>query len=513
MLSSPRAKARSGLSLPEDQPGLRPLTISVIAATVGLVVTAISLLGNWVRPYWLDEAATLRAARVNGDTLLSFLSHLDAVHGFYYMGIHAWIELFGESEFSVRAVSGLAAGLGAAGIVVLCAQFRRIHVGVVAAIIFPFLPRIVQMSAEGRSYAMSAAFVVWGIVALVNAARRNRWWAWALYVVVVVTGTYMFLYSVLILAVHLAYVLVMYAWSQVLRRFIISAIIIVALVSPVVYLAYGQKGQISWISNSERDPFQAFVVAPTFASHLVFASVAGLLIVLYLLALMKSSRRDERPLAIVIAAWIVLPTALLGLADAAVGSLYVARYLTFTTPAMAILLGLSIYSFRARWLRVVALVVVLAVSIPGFVAARSNEGGAASDYRAIADAVSAHACEGDAIWLQEDGDIAKRPRWSIYAYPDRYQGLNDIAFVKSGMKDGTLRDYTRKIEDVGAKVKYEDRIWLVTTKAKTEKGAAMHAELTRLGLATGDVIFTGTSVITEYLNHGATPANCYTESR
>lgn len=480
----------------------------MLAVTIGTVVAALSLLGNWVRPYWLDEGATLRAARVNGATLLSFLSELDAVHGLYYMAIHAWIEVFGESEFAVRSVSALAAGLAAAGIVVLCAQFQRRSIGIVAALIFALLPRTVQMSAEGRSYALSTACVVWGVVALVRAARTGGWWAWTLYVFTVVLGTYVFLYSVLIVAVHAVYVLCRHRQLRALRAFAISAGIIVALVSPLVQLAYGQKGQIDWIANYEWNPFHSFVISPSFAWNSVWATVAGVLLLGSFVRLARPERRDERMPAFLLVMWIALPTALLAIADATIGSLYVARYLTFTTPAMAILLALAVCSLRSRWGRAIAAITLISVGIYGFVSDRYPDESTTSGYRTIADSVERFSCPGDAFWLQEDGDVENRPRWALYAYPDRFTELTDLAFVRNGLRNGSLRDVTVKPADIASRLDGVDRIWVVTTTDRTPHGNAVQSELTRLGWALGNVYELPVGMMTEYLSAGTVPGEC-----
>src|SRR6059058_2447370 len=73
-----------------------------VALAFGLAATVVAASGSWIPSLWGDEAATLMSARRPVGSLLSMLTHVDAVHGLYYLMMHAWTAVFGISAFALR---------------------------------------------------------------------------------------------------------------------------------------------------------------------------------------------------------------------------------------------------------------------------------------------------------------------------------------------------------------------------------------------------------------------------
>jgi uncharacterized membrane protein len=69
---------------------------------------------------WRDELCSISAARRSLPDLFAMLHHVDAVSGFYYLLLHAWIALFGDSLLAVRIPSLLAMGGAAAFVAMRC---------------------------------------------------------------------------------------------------------------------------------------------------------------------------------------------------------------------------------------------------------------------------------------------------------------------------------------------------------------------------------------------------------
>ncbi|TFD69025.1 glycosyltransferase family 39 protein [Cryobacterium sp. Hb1] len=200
-------------------PGRRNRT----AAVVGLVALVISIAGSGVPAFWSDEVATLRAVRLSWQELFAFIEHKDAVHAAYYSLLKLWVGMFGASELATRSLSALAVGAAAAGLVILVTSMTSLRVAVIAGVIFAVLPRTTSMGIEARSFALSAAVAVWVTIVLLVAARTRDWRWWALYAVIVAAGTYIFLYTVLILAVHFVFLLLDYRVRRVLAAWLFAA--------------------------------------------------------------------------------------------------------------------------------------------------------------------------------------------------------------------------------------------------------------------------------------------------
>jgi len=63
---------------------------------------------------WFDESATISAsASRTVPELWRLLTHIDAVHGLYYLLMHGWFAIFPPTEFWSRFPSCLAVGVAA----------------------------------------------------------------------------------------------------------------------------------------------------------------------------------------------------------------------------------------------------------------------------------------------------------------------------------------------------------------------------------------------------------------
>ena len=145
------------------------------ALSVGLLAALLGSAFSWRPSYWYDEAATVFASQRRLPDLWRLLDHQDAVHGLYYLGMHFWFRLVGESEFTARLPSAIAVGVAAAGVVVLGRELANPRVGLLAGLAFAILPRVTWAAVEVRSFAATTTAAVWLTVAMLVAVRRGRW--------------------------------------------------------------------------------------------------------------------------------------------------------------------------------------------------------------------------------------------------------------------------------------------------------------------------------------------------
>ena len=82
------------------------LLVPLVPGVLGLI-TGIYHLG--VPPLWRDEAATKAIAGRPVGQILATMPHDDVVHGAYYLVVHVFIRLFGNSDGALRLPSALAA--------------------------------------------------------------------------------------------------------------------------------------------------------------------------------------------------------------------------------------------------------------------------------------------------------------------------------------------------------------------------------------------------------------------
>jgi mannosyltransferase len=159
------------------------------------------------------------------------------------------------------------------------------------------------------------------------------------------------------------------------------------------------------------------------------------------------------------ALWVALPTGLMLLLGLALSPVYQARIVTWSSPGMALLLAVAITGFRRRKISIALIALLVVASAPTWVAQRlpASKGGGA-DLAQLSSYVESQARPGDAFLLDATGTVSTRPRQALYAYPQRFERLDDIAFLRSGLPEGRFTDATLDLEDEDDSVVLRERL-------------------------------------------------------
>jgi mannosyltransferase len=408
---------------PADQPRA-PRSIAIIASALGVLGAVVSFAGSWIPSFWGDEAASVMSAERPLESLFMELGQVDAVHGAYYLFLHYWIGLFGTGELSVRLPSAIAVGFVVAGVVVLSDRLFTRRVALIAGIVSIVLPRITYMGAEGRSYAIATAVAVWLTILLLELIARQKPAnaLWVLYGAGVALAIYVFLYLGLMLVVHGAILLVMRAPSAKISRWLAACAVGLVVASPVIVFGLAEHGQLAFLQFRDYATFGNIAVEQWFGNA-VFAVLGwGFMIVAGVLAII----RRQRAVAL-LALWLIVPMVALLAVDRLIVPTYNVRYLSFCAPAAAVLIAVGVDALRRRWLAVAAVVALVGVAAPTYVAQRgpfAKDGG--SDLRQSAEAIAKLAKPGEGVVFDDDVKISQRRRLAIDLYPSDFAGLKDI---------------------------------------------------------------------------------------
>lgn len=311
--------------------------------TVAVFAIGVSAAGAARPSLWFDEAATISAATRTVPELWQLLGNIDAVHGLYYLLMHAWFAVFPATEFWSRLPSCLAVGVAAAGVVVLGRQLSSRTVAVSAGVVFAILPRVTWAGIEARSYALSTACAVWLTVLLVAGARRHQKWSWPAYSIALIVTVLVNPFVVLIVLPHAIMVSSLVRQRSTLAWWFGWCAIALATLTPFIAFTHTQVAQVRWISPPGVHTVLEIIAVQYFDQSAAFAVCAGAIIV-GAVALQRVSTvdGDTRRLALMSVAWIVLPTALLVAYSMLAQPIYYPRYLCFTSPAAALLLAICI---------------------------------------------------------------------------------------------------------------------------------------------------------------------------
>jgi mannosyltransferase len=448
------------LTLPRAM--LDPLIVGVLAAAVSL--------GGAGRPsFWYDEAATISASYSRSlGQLWQMLRNVDAVHGLYYLLMHGWFQIFPPTEFWSRAPSGLAIGGAAAGLVVLGKQFSSRTVAVASGVVCAILPRTTWAGIEARPYAFSMMAAVWLTVVLVYAARRNNTAAWLSYGIVLAISTLLDVYLVLLFLAHVAFICAFQRSQRVPVRFAATSVVVGIAVAPFMVVAVGQTHQISWLAPIGHRTIEDVTVQQYFERSPPFALLSALVVAAAIVWWLRKSAQlteSDRQLLTLAIAWLVIPTALIVIWSALVHPIYTPRYLTFTAPAMALVLGVCIAAVARRPWAAAALIGLFALAAaPNYVLAqRSPYAKYGMDYSQVADLITAKAAPGDCLLVNDTVTFMPAPmRPLMAARPDAYRKLVDLTLWQRATDRNDVFD-TNLVPEVVSKPLSQCRVvWIIT---------------------------------------------------
>jgi mannosyltransferase len=465
----------------ERQPARR-LARALDPALVAVAAVAVSAAGSARPSLWFDEAATISASTRPLPELWAMLGNIDAVHGLYYLLMHGWLTLFPPTEFLLRLPSSLAVGLTAAGVVVLARQLSSRAVGLCAGLAFVVLPRVTWAGVEARSYALSMAAAVW-LTVLCVAARRGRPMLWLGYAPALAISTLLNVYVLLIVAAHAAVVTALpgrrsgIAWWALATSFAVSA------VAPFLLFAHGQLAQVGWIPPLGAHTVGELAREQYFDRSAAFAGVAAVVLAGALVFRRPSPNLPNgrsRHLVVVALVWIAVPTASLLVHSAVSAPVYHARYLCFTAPALALLLGVAVVALGRSPARMAVLLALFAAAAgPNYLLGqRGPYAKDGMDYSQVADVIGGHAAAGDCLVL--DNTISWKPgpiRPLTAARPQVYAKLVDPGRGRTAAERNMLWDSHIAIWSWSDRLPGCPALWTVsqfdTTRPRHERGAAL----------------------------------------
>ena len=453
---------------------MRPPPAVLDPLIVGVAAAAVSLGGAGRPSFWYDEAATISASYSRSlRQLWQMLSNVDAVHGLYYLFMHGWFAVVPPTEFWSRAPSALAVGAAAAGVVVLGNQFSSRTVAVSAGMICGILPRATWAGIEARPYAITVMAAGWLPVLLVHAARRGNAWIWPAYGVALAATILLDIYLVLMLLAHIAFLCLYHRRRTVLVPFAVASVLACAALTPFVREATGQVHQIVWIAPIGRRTLEDVAVQQYFERSPPFTIMSAVVVVAAIALWVWTSRRlatGDRQLLTLAVGWLVIPTAVILVWSAFVHPIYTPRYLCFTAPAMALIVGACIGAVAVKpWMAAAVVIVFAVVAAPNYVLAQRNPYAKyGMDYSQVADLITAKAAPGDCLLVNDTVTFMPAPmRPLLAARPDAYRKLADLSLWQKAMDRNDIFD-TNLIPEASAGPLSNCRVvWIITQADKS----------------------------------------------
>jgi mannosyltransferase len=489
-----------------------PVWMRVAPSVVTLAVVLWGITGS---SYWRDESATVVAVDRPLGGLVRMLGHVDAVHGAYYLIMWPLVRVAGTGEFATRLPSALAMAAAAALVGALGRRLVSPSAGLAAGLVFAVLPIVSLYGQDARSYAMVTAFgaaASYLLVRLIAAPGSRRGWLAGYAACLAVMGL-LNIFGLLLAAAHGITVAVACLRERSSRArlalalgWLAAAAGAVAVVSPVVLLAWTERGQLAWLTP----PGPSSIVSlEQLAGAGRMAVALGAVIGAGLLASALTGRAALRAgwpvlLSALAVPWLLVPPALL-LEASRITPLYTLRYVLFCVPAGALLAGTGLAaacravatglgwtrggglgeSVGARlpwtpgtwparrsvtrpgraarlrlagsgWAAGAAALAVIALLGLGAQAGDRSPAGHGDNIRQADRIVAVHMRPGDAVLYDTPADENLQA-----AYPYGMVRLTDVAQYQSPVKSATVAGTTLPVAVVRQRITNVSRLWVI----------------------------------------------------
>ena len=200
----------------------------------------------------------------------------------------------------------------------------------------------------------------------------------------------------------------------------------------------------------------------------MFALLSAVVIASAVALWLFTSRRlagGDRELLVFAIAWLVIPTGLVVLSSAVADPVYTPRYMAFTAPAMALVLGICITALASAWWMTAVIVSLFAVvAAPNhIVTQRGPYAKYGMDYSQVADLITAKAAPGACLLVNDTVTFHPAPmRPLMAARPDAYRKLVDVSLWQRAADHSSIFD-TNLIPEasVGPLERCSD-LWIIT---------------------------------------------------
>ena len=213
----------------------------------------------------------------------------------------------------------------------------------------------------------------------------------------------------------------------------------------------------------------------------------------------RSATTSTATTLIIALAWMLIPSAILFLGTRFLTPMYSLRYLSICAPAAAIAIAIGIASFRSRWLRISALLLVVVLAVPTYLSQRGEFGkNFGSDWRQAADVIAQSATDGDAVVFDESNRPSRNVRLAMHLYPDAFTGLKDVTLASPYQENDGLWDRVAPLEESTNSLVGTNRVWLLQYSGSSEEKAGTDvATLKSLGFTESSVTLVNRTTITE----------------
>jgi mannosyltransferase len=359
-----------------------------------ILLVLILLLGLFLRIYnitgeslWLDEGYSVKRAKLG---ILQIIQELYGnVHPpFYFFILHSWMNLFGDSEFSIRFLSAIFGSLALFMIYRVGSLIFDKHVGLISSLILALSTFHIQYSQEVRGYSLMVLLTLLSMYFLMRLLRGSNNKLMACYVISSALLLYTHNFGLFIIAAQNIYVLGSFALSKNkpglnLHRWILLQAIVSVLYLPWLFILIHQimynTIYLFWIPEPTltliKYSLEEYAGSPSlFWSFIVLSFLA---ILPYKFFFENRTTKDVSSLAehhlsgarisavnstIFLLTWLLSPIVFPFIVSLLLKPIYVTRYTISASVAFYILTARGMQSIHIRYVKYIVLALIIIFS-------------------------------------------------------------------------------------------------------------------------------------------------------
>jgi mannosyltransferase len=305
--------------------------------------------------YWMDEAYSLKFARLPLDQLRAATTHVDAVFLFYYVLLHFWLTLV-PPPVGGRIFSGLCALLSLPFVYAIGARLYERRTALAASLLYASTYAFLEPAREVRMYPLLTAAVAASWFCLLTVFERPTLVRGGLYAACL--GLSLWIHPFAAFTV-LAQVVMILGWSRQ-RKAAVVALVSVTLAGaaavPLLLLArHDGTGQIGWLTR----PSAGAAWEALLAASGTVPAILGIVLIVWSGVTIVQERQMRR---VALLAWLLIPPAAAFAVSMLAQPIFNWRYLVEIGPAASLLIAAAVMRLSLRK-RVVAATLLAAISV------------------------------------------------------------------------------------------------------------------------------------------------------
>jgi mannosyltransferase len=424
--------------------------VAVVAAPA-LLAVGLCLYELTTRSLWLDEAASVSIASQHGAALGAAMARDGGNMLGYYGLLHLLIGAFGNGAVVLRLPSAVGAALATALTAALALRLWDRTCALLAGVLAAVSLTLVYWGQDARGYALMMALIAGSFLALLGLLRSEgpAPSAWIAYVALSVAAAYAGLEAILIFPAQL----LVLVWYRARARALLSGLAVTGLCAVPLLVLSAQRGsgQLFWVpAPSWRTAKQvADALASSGLQPSYYASAGNALLILTGVAVAIGAVQLWRsgPGRLVLG-WLAVPLVL----DLAVSlvdhSIFQARYVLVSVPAMALVLAWTVA--RGGLPRPAAAALLAALIVLRVLVLAPSYGVSSEEWRSATDYVVAATRPGDCIAFYP---LDTRMPFEYYGGPGGRLGRSGSRLprpVLPMLPFGEVRSYVEEYRTLGA---------------------------------------------------------------